>query len=123
MGAQPYNVPITLNNASGLSSITLTVTYNPAVLKATVVNEGSLMRADGAKTSFTPTIDANIGRIDLVVTRPGDTAGAAGNGVLASVIFEAIGPGTSQIGVSGIALGATGLSIPLQVTPATVIVK
>jgi len=123
MGGQPYNVPVTISNAAGLSSVSLTITYNPAVLRATVVNEGNALRGDGAKTSFVPTIDANIGRIDLAVARPGDTAGASGSGVLASVVFEAIGAGTSQIALSGIGVGPTGQPVPLQFVPATVTVK
>ena len=123
MGGQPYNVPVTLSNAAGLSSVSLTITYNPAVLRATVVNEGSVLRGDGARTSFVPTIDANIGRIDLAVARPGDTAGASGSGVLASIVFEAIGAGTSQIALSGIGVGPTGLPVPLQFVPSTVTVR
>jgi len=123
MGGQPYNVPLTVANATGLASMTLTVTYNPAVLRATVVNEGSLMRADGATTSFVPKIDANIGRIDLVVTRPGDKTGVSGSGLLASIVFEAIGAGSSQIALSGLGMGVTGESVPLQFVPAAVTVR
>jgi general secretion pathway protein D len=123
MGGQPYNVPVTVSNAAALSSLTLTVTYNPAVLRATVVNEGSLMRADGATTSFVPKIDAATGRIDVVVTRPGDKVGASGNGLLASIVFEAIGAGTSQISLSGLGLSATGQAVQLQFVPATVTVR
>jgi general secretion pathway protein D len=123
MGGQPYNVPLVVANASALSSLTLTVTYNPAVLRAVAVNEGSVMRADGATTSFVPKIDAATGRIDLVVTRPGDKLGATGNGVLASVVFEAIGAGASQISLSGLGLSATGQSVSLQFVPASVTVR
>lgn len=123
MGGQPYNVPLTVTNATALSSLTLTVTYNPAVLRAVVVNEGSVMRADGAGTSFVPKIDATTGRIDVVVTRPGDKMGATGNGVLASVVFEAIGVGTSQISLSGVGLTAAGQPVALQFVPATVTVR
>jgi general secretion pathway protein D len=123
VGGQPYNVPITVANAAALSSITVTITYNPAVLRATIVNEGSVMRADGATTSFVPKIDASTGRIDMVVTRPADKIGASGNGILASVVFEAIGAGTSQISLSGIGLSAAGTPVTLQFVPASVTVR
>ena len=123
MGGQPYTVPLSVTNANGLSSMTLSVTYNPAVLRATVVNEGSLMRADGTATSFVPRIDANTGRIDLVITRPGDKTGATGNGLLASIVFEAIGAGSSQIALSGLAMNAAGESVLVQFVPAAVTVK
>ena len=123
MGGQPYNVPLTVSNASQLSSLTLTVTYNPAVIRATVVNEGNVMRADGATTTFVPRIDPSTGRIDLAVTRPGDKVGATGGGLLASIVFEAIGPGQSQIAVAGVGMNAAGQQVPLQLVPATIIVK
>lgn len=123
MGGQPYNVPLMVTNASALSSLTLTVTYNPAVLRAVAVNEGSVMRTDGATTSFVPKIDAATGRIDLVVTRPGDKLGATGSGLLASVVFEAIGAGASQISLSGLGLSAAGQSVSLQFVPASVTVR
>jgi general secretion pathway protein D len=123
MGGQPYNVPLTVTNASQMATMSLTITYNPAVLRATVVNEGNLMRADGAATTFVPKIDADTGRIDLAVTRPGDKVGATGNGLLATIVFEAIGPGQSQIAVAGVAMSAAGQQVPLQLVPATVTVK
>jgi general secretion pathway protein D len=123
MGGQPYTVPLTVANATGLTSLTLSVTYNPAVLRATVVNEGSLMRADGATTSFVPKIDANTGRIDLAITRPGDKTGVAGNGPVASIVFEAIGAGNSQIAVSGLAMNAAGQAVLVQFVPASVTVR
>jgi general secretion pathway protein D len=123
MGGQPYNVPLTMTNAAGLSSLTLTVTYNPAVLRAVVVNEGSIMRADGSTTSFVPKIDATSGRIDVVISRPGDKTGAMGNGLLGSVVFEAIAAGTSQISLSGIGLTAAGQPVSLQFVPAMVTVR
>ena len=123
MGGPPYTVPLTVNNAAQMSSLTLTVTYNPAVLRARVVNEGNAMRADGAATTFVPKIDEATGRIDLAVTRPGDKVGATGNGLLASIVFEAIGPGQSSIALSGVAMNAAGQQIPLQLIPANVTVK
>jgi general secretion pathway protein D len=123
MGGQPYTVPLSVANATGLTSVTLAVTYNPAVLRASVVNEGSLMRSDGATTSFVPKIDANTGRIDLVITRPGDKAGVGGNGLLASIVFEAIGAGNSQIALSGLAMNAAGQAVLVQFVPAAVTVK
>jgi general secretion pathway protein D len=123
VGGQPYTVPLMVANASALSSLTLSVTYNPAVLRATLVNEGNLMRGDGATTSFVPKIDATTGRIDLVVTRPGDKAGIGGTGVLGTIVFEAIGAGNSQIALSGLAMNAAGETVLVQFVPAAVTVR
>jgi hypothetical protein len=123
MGGQPYTVPLSVTNGTGLSSVTLTLTFNPAVLRATVVNEGSVMRADGATTTFVPQIDPSTGRIDLAITRPGGLSAASASGILASIVFEAIGEGTSQIALSGVAVSAAGQMLSVQFAPATVTVR
>lgn len=123
MGGPAYNVPLTIANASQLSSLTLTITFNPAVLRATMASEGNIMRADGAPTTFVPKIDADTGRIDLVITRPGDKVGASGSGLLGSLVFEAIGAGQSQIALAGVGLGPSGQQVALQFQPVSVTVK
>ena len=45
--AGPYTVPLAVANASRLSMITLTVTFNPAVLRVRNVQEGTFMRQGG----------------------------------------------------------------------------
>ncbi len=43
-----------LINASRLSMVTLTVTFNPAVLRVRTVQEGTFMRQGGVSATFTP---------------------------------------------------------------------
>ena len=96
----PYTVPISINNASRLSTITLTVTYNPAVLRVRTVQDGTFMRQGGVTASFTPRPDANAGRVDITIARTGDQTGASGAGLLAALIFDAIAPGTTTLTVA-----------------------
>ena len=99
----PYTVPVSINNASRLSMMTLTVTYNPSVLRVRTTQDGTFMRQGSVATSFTPRIDAATGRVDIAITRTADQAGASGSGLLAALVFDAIGPGGSMIQVSGVA--------------------
>ena len=91
----PYTVPLAVANASRLSMITLTVTFNPAVLRVRNVQEGTFMRQGGVTATFTPRIDVATGRVDIAVARSGDQAGASGSGLLAALLFDAVGPGNS----------------------------
>ena len=93
----PYTVPVSINNASRVSVMTLTVTYNPNVLRVRTVQDGTFMRQGGVATTFTPRIDAAAGRVDIAITRTGDQAGASGSGLLAALLFDAVGPGGSII--------------------------
>ena len=123
VGGGPYTVPISINNASRVSVATLTVTYNPNVLRARMVQDGTFMRQGGVGATFTPRIDAATGRVDIAVTRAGDQAGASGSGLLAALLFDAVGQGGSMIQVSGVASTPEGAPVPLQFSPVTVTVR
>lgn len=119
----PYTVPVSINNASRLSAVTLTITYNPAVLRVRTVQDGTFMRQGGVTASFTPRIDANTGRVDIAVARAGDQTGASGAGLLAALLFDAIAPGSSTITVTGVANTPEGTPVSLVFAPVTVTVR
>ena len=119
----PYTVPLSVANASRLSMVTLTVTFNPAVLRVRNVQEGTFMRQGGVTATFTPRIDIASGRVDIAVARNGDRAGASGSGLLAALLFDAVGPGNSLIQVSGVASNPEGAALPLVFAPVSVTVR
>jgi general secretion pathway protein D len=119
----PSTIPLSVNNASRLSAMTLTVTFNPNVLRVRTVQEGTFMRQGGVTASFTPRIDAVAGRVDIVITRSGDQAGASGTGLIAALMFDAVGTGNSTITVSGVASSPEGSPVALQFTPVAVTVR
>jgi general secretion pathway protein D len=118
----PYTAPLSISNVSRLSVITLTLTYNPRVLRVRTVLEGTFL-SQGARASFTPRIDAAAGRVDIAITRVGDQTGVSGTGLLASLQFDAVGPGGALVQVSGVASTPEGTPIPLQFSPVAVTVR
>lgn len=123
VAAGPYIVPIYASNVSRASTVTLTVTYNPAVLRMRTVQEGSFLRQGSVNVVFTPNTDAATGRVDLAFVRTGDTVGASGSGLLAALQFDAVGAGSSQLTISGVLANPTGGTIPVQFVPASVVVR
>ena len=119
----PYTAPLSINNVARVSVITLTVTFNPNVLRVRTVQDGTFMRQGGVSTTFTPRIDAATGRVDIAVTRTADQTGASGSGMLAALLFDAVGPGGSVIQVNGVASTPEGGAINLQFNPVTVTVR
>jgi general secretion pathway protein D len=119
----PYTVPLTINNASRLSAITVTVSYNPAILRLRTVQEGTFMRQGGITAAFTPRMDQANGRVDIAVARTGDQTGASGTGLLGALLFDALSPGSSAISVTGVASAPDGSAIPLTFSPVTVVVR
>ena len=107
---------IQVTNAARLSSVSLTLTYNPAALRVRAVQQGSFMSSAGSAVAFTED-HANPGRIDVVIMRVGDSTGASGTGLLASVLFDAVGAGAGNVVITGTATVPGGGALPLQFAP------
>ncbi len=114
VGGGPYTVAVSATDAARLSSVSLTLTYNPTALRVRTVQEGSFMRAGGIVATFTQQVDAGTGRIDIAITRTGDATGAAGTGLLSAILFDAIAPGAANFTVTGTGSVPGGGSASLQ---------
>jgi type II secretory pathway component GspD/PulD (secretin) len=124
VGGGPYTVPVSVTGASQISSVSLTITFNPAAVRVRTVQEGSFMRTGGVQATFTQQVDAAAGRVDIAIVRTGDTTGVAGTGLLAAVLFDAVGGGPANFSITGAATGPRGAAIGLQfATPAAVNVR
>ena len=113
VGAGPYTVPVSITDASQVSSLSLTITFNPTVLRVRSVQEGSFMRAGGVAATFLQQVDAASGRIDIAIVRPDDPTGVAGTGLLSAILFDAVGGGTADMTLTGTATGPGGGVVPL----------
>ena len=123
VGSGPYTVPVSVTGASRLSTVTISITYNPALVRVRSVQEGTFMRQGGVTPAFTQQVDAAAGRIDIAVTRPGDQTGASASGLLAAILFEPVAAGTGSITVSGTAAVPGGGTAALQFVPAGITVR
>jgi len=117
VGGGPYTVAVSATNASRLSGLSLTVTFNPAAVRVRAVQEGSFMRAGGVQATFTQMVDAATGRIDIAIVRTSDQTGVAGTGLLAAVVFDAVGGGAANLAVTGTATAPGGTPASLQLAP------
>jgi hypothetical protein len=114
VGGGPYTVAISATDASRLSGVALSLTYNPAVLRVRTVQEGSFMRAGGANATFTQQVDAATGRVDIAVVRSNDSTGVAGTGLLSAILFDAIAPGPANLTITGSGSAPGGANVSLQ---------
>jgi hypothetical protein len=121
VGGGPYTVPVSITNVSRLSMITLTITFDPALLRVRAVNEGSFMRSGGASAAFNQQIAP--GRVDITISRAADATGATGTGLLGAILFDAVAPGSASISVSGTATGPGGTPMGLQFRPVVITVQ
>jgi hypothetical protein len=110
-----------VTNALSLSTISITVVFDPAKLRVRSVQQGSFMRSGGVDVAFTQQVNA--GRIDITLSRAGDATGASGTGVLAAILFDAVAPGSTTLTTSGVATGPGGAAMGLQFQPVAIIVQ
>jgi general secretion pathway protein D len=123
VAAQPATVPISVFGASRVSTVTLSLRFDPKVLRVRLVQEGTFLASGGGTVTFAQQVDAVSGRVDVTVTRAGDSAGVSGDGVVASVVFDAVGSGISPLGLGGVVTGPGGLPLPVQFGQASVTVR
>jgi len=122
-GGGPYTAPIQITGAENVSTMSISLNFNPSVLKPLGVTPGTFMNQGGVSATFVPGVDAANGRIDIAISRPASQGGASGQGLLASITFQAGAAGSGQVTMTGVATATTGQPIPLVFTGATVIVK
>jgi hypothetical protein len=123
VGSGPYTIPISIANATRVSTLTLSITYNPALIRVRNVQEGTFMRQGGIQPAFNSQIDDKSGRIDIVISRPGDKTGASAAGLLAALLVEPITGGTGSLALSGSAAVPGGGTAALQFLPAGITVR
>jgi hypothetical protein len=123
VGSGPYTVPVSITGASRLSAVTISITFNPALLRVRSVSEGTFMRQGNVTPTFTQQVDSGAGRIDIAIVRAGDEVGASTSGLLAAILFEPVSAGTGTLTVSGSGTLAGGAAAVLQVSPVGVVVR
>ena len=121
VGQGPYNIPLSVTGAARLSTVTLTVIFDPRVLRVRTVQEGSFLRSGGATVTFSQ--QADNGRIDITISRGADATGVSGTGLLAAILFDAIAPGPVTLTASGTATGPGNTPMGLQFRPVTLTVQ
>jgi general secretion pathway protein D len=123
LGSGPYTVPIAISSAARVSTLTISLSYNPAIIRVRSVQEGTFMSQGGVTAAFSSQVDEKSGRVDIVITRPGDQTGASTGGLLAALLIEPVAAGTGSLSLSGSASVPGGGAAPLQFSPAGVTVR
>jgi Cohesin domain len=102
-----FDIPISIVNASELQSWQFDLAFNPAIVRANTLTEGSFLSESGTKlTLFLPGVIDNVtGHITLVAGSFVDLPpGPSGGGVLADIEFQALALGVSPLTLSNVFL-------------------
>jgi general secretion pathway protein D len=121
MGGGPYTVALAVSGANRVSTISMTVAFDPTMARVRTVQEGTFMRAGGAEAAFVHQVAP--GRVDISVTRASGALGASGSGILGVILFEPLAPGTVTLTPSGAATAQGGAPVDLRAVPVTITVE
>ena len=122
----PLTVNVLISGITDLYGYQFNLSFNPAVLQASTVTEGSFLSGAGSTFFGGGTINNTTGTISFVFdSLIGAIPGASGSGVLASISFTTPGLGTSPMSFSNTlfldsnsaAIAVNSLTGSVQVTP------
>src|SRR5262249_5523863 len=100
-------VALVIENGSEVAAAPIGVKFDPKVLKLIDVGRGDFFSSDGQTPVFTKNIQNEAGTALVNLSRLPQTPGMTGAGILVSLTFQAVGPGTSAVSVPNLTVSNT----------------
>jgi general secretion pathway protein D len=98
---------LTIQNASDAASAPLSVQFDPKVLRLADIGRGDFFSSDGQVPVFTKNIQNDAGAAMVNLNRLPQSPGVNGSGVVVSLTFQAVGPGTTTVTVPNLTVRNT----------------
>lgn len=96
-----FDVQLLVSGVSDLYAYQLALSFDPTLLQAGSITEGSFLGTGGATSWFAGLTDNSTGSVSFVVNSlVGDISGVNGGGLLATIHFDTIGVGTSSLNLT-----------------------
>lgn len=111
------SVDVLISGISDLYGYQFSLSFDPTILQASGVSEGSFLSSGGNTFGGTGTINNSLGSIEMVFnTLIGPVPGVSGNGTLAQISFNVTGAGSSALNFSNaIFVDPNIADLPLQI--------
>jgi len=119
----PVVVQLAVTGVADLYAYQFSLAFDPSVLQATSVSEGSLLPAGGTTFFAAGSIDNTLGTVSFTAgSLIGALPGVFGNGVLADIAFNVTQAGISPLVLSDVLLlDSNQLDLPVQVQNGTLV--
>lgn len=95
---EQFSAQVNAAEVQSLYNAVFKLTYDPNKLEVVSQSEGPLMKQDGLPASFQAFADKKKGELWVSQMKQDAPKGVSGSGIMASVIFKAIGKGAAGIG-------------------------
>ena len=97
-----FTVAVALQGGSDVTSAPMQIQFDPKVLRLNDVASGDFMAQGGVQPVFAKNIQNDSGTAAVQLSRPAGTSGATGSGVLVTLSFQAVAPGTTVVNISNL---------------------
>ncbi|MDD8015139.1 MAG: cohesin domain-containing protein [Acidobacteriota bacterium] len=119
-----FGMTLNIRNENEIGNLSVTVSYDPRIIKLDAVNPGSFVQELGDKTPFLSNIDNAGGSCTIGVSVPGGTRGVKGAGSLAGLLFEGIADGEAVVTIVNASANApNGRAVSFETNQARVIIR
>ena len=116
-----FAAKVNIENVTNLTGFRLDIDFDPGILKAVKVDEGTFLSSAGQPPfCINPKIDNTTGVITYIACSKRGPGGANGSGTLATITFNAIGTGRSHIEFLNVKLLPDSQEIPVTVVDGSV---
>ena len=119
-----FRVGVSIANAQQVHGLSFNFRFNPDLVRLVDVQGGGFLSSDGTSVALAERLENSLGRAVISMTRPPDSAGISGSGVLMNLRFEAVGRGDGAIsfGPNSVLRDSGQAAIPtsLASTPVTI---
>jgi general secretion pathway protein D len=117
-------IALIVENAADIVSAPLQIQYDPKVVKLNDVGRGDFFSSDGQVPVFTKNIQNDAGSATINLNRLPGSAGVSGSGVLVTMVFQAVAPGTTAVRVPNLSVrDAQGSTVASGTPSMTISVK
>jgi general secretion pathway protein D len=115
-------VNVNVETVEDLFAAPMKISFDNKVLKLMDVKRGAFMAQDGQQVTFEKTIADDPGGAIVALNRVAGAGGVSGSGTLVTLVFQAVGRGSTTVSFSDLTL-RDGKLQPIAVTPAPVTVS
>ena len=92
-----FSIGVSVANAQQVHGLSFNFRFNPDLVRLVDVQGGGFLSSDGISVALAERLENSLGRAVISMTRPPDSAGVTGSGVLMNLRFEAVGTGNGSI--------------------------
>lgn len=92
-----FSIGVSVANAQQVHGLAFNFRFDPEVVRLVDVQGGGFLSSDGISVALAERLENSLGRAVISMTRPPDSPGVSGSGVLMNLSFEAVGTGDGAI--------------------------